>query len=221
MQGQAHFGLPKSLEYTDACMVISIINQKGGVGKTTTALNLGAALAEGGGKVQVLDADPQQQSVAFEVKGVQVLSAVGKAAMKKAVDMSQADWTLIDCPPFLSEAAPALPLSGLVIAPVPLRFHDLMGFALLRQTIDAVRERGNPDLRLKILITMRDARIALQAEYETQLRSAFPGELFEAVIPRAAAFERAARERRSILEASPRSTGAQSYRALAEEVRHL
>ena len=150
---------------------------------------------------------------------MQVLSAVGKPAMVRAVKKSQADWTLIDCPPFLSEAAPALPLSDLVIAPVPLRFHDLMGFALLRQTIDAVRERGNPGLRLKILITMRDARIALQAEYEAQLRAAFPAELFETVVPRAAVFERAARERRSILEASPRSAGAHSYRSLAEEVR--
>jgi hypothetical protein len=49
-----------------------------------------------------------------------------------------------------------------------------MGFALLRQTIDAVRERGNPDLRLKILITMRDARIALQAEIRDSAAQRFP-----------------------------------------------
>jgi len=247
--------------------IISLANQKGGVGKTTTTINLGAAMAELGKRVLLVDFDPQgalsvglginpmtvdmtvynllldrtiepeQAVLKTNVHGLEILPSnidlsaaeivlvsevAREQALKRALTVLRVsyDYILIDCPPSLGLlTVNALTASDGVVIPLECEYFALRGMALLMDTVEKVRDRLNPDLRLEgIIPTMYDGRTLHGREVLERVRDAFGPYLYTTVIRRTIRFAEAPVAGESILSYAADSRGADDYRALAKEV---
>ncbi len=258
---------PRPLTTHGTARVISMCNQKGGVGKTTTTINLGASLAEYGRKVLLVDFDPQgslsvglglnphemeltiynlllQRDVAIEdvvvpsgVPGMDLLPSnidlsaaevqlVHEVAREQTLQrvlapaLDQYDVILIDCQPSLGLlTVNALTASDGVIVPLECEYFALRGVALLKTTIDKVRERLNPKLEIDgVLGTMFDGRTLHGREVLERLVQAWGDKVFHTVIRRTVKFSDSTVAGEPITSYASGSSGAEAYRQLAREV---
>ncbi len=247
--------------------IYTLVNQKGGVGKTTTTINLGAYLAYYGQRVLLVDVDPQANatsclgidkqlvkggtyealigsthpsnyilhnprlklsilpaSLALAGAEVELVSEIARETrLRKALAglIDRYDYILIDCPPSLG----LLTLNGLVAArdgviiPVQCEYLALEGISQLNQTLNRVRSAIFPELCLRgVLLTMFDSRTKLGQDVITEVRNHFPGQVFQAVVPRNIRLAEAPSYGQPISVYAPNSTGALAYATLAREI---
>lgn len=202
-------------------MIIGVLQQKGGAGKTTLTLNLAAYFATEGARTLVVDADPQASALAWssvrEKKPLFPVIGMPKPTLHKDLPQLAKDYdvVLIDGAPRVNELAKsAIMASDLILIPVQPSPFDVWSCA---DIISLIREaqQFRPDISCAFVVNRKVGNTVISREV-TKAFKELPFPLLEPTVGQRVIFAETAAQGLTVFDTAPSSAAAYEIAAVAE-----